>query len=309
MLIPDFLKAGDKVAIISPATKIRHEYVAGTCRWLEQHGLRPVPGQYADGEVSGCISGSFAATRPNRLSDLKAALSDPEVKAILCARGGYGCIQLLPDLPLELIRNNPKWLIGFSDISALHAAFSAAGVMSMHASMAKHLTLNPEDGCSNAFFNALTGHGLPNLTFDLHPYNKAGSATGKVIGGNLAVLNGLASTPVDIFRKGNYEGAILFIEDIGENIYEVDRMLTRLSLSGVLDGLGAILVGQFTEYHEDLNYDSMQTMISRRLKELGVDTPLAFNLPVGHTDNNMPVIVGATASVNISDRSTTLSYE
>lgn len=302
MTVPSLLKPGDKVAIISPATIVNPEYIDGAARFLASQGFTPVVMPHAKGPAHG----SFAASDSARLSDLADALKDPSVRAILCARGGYGCNHLLDKLPASLIAADPKWLIGFSDVSALHALWQHCGVVSLHAPMAKHLTLLPADHyCTRAMMRILT-EGLPVEYFaNPHPLNIVGEAHGTLVGGNLAVINGLAGTPYDPFATPR---RILFIEDISEAIYAVERMLIRLRLSGQLGNLAGLVVGSFTEYKPDRNHPDMETMISRLLAETtGVDFPVAFGFPAGHTDDNLPLALGAEARLSVCREGTILT--
>lgn len=300
MVIPPSLSPGDRIAIISPATVVKPEYIDGAADFLRHEGFIPVVMPHAKGPASG----SFAASDADRIADIRAAYTDPSVRAILCARGGYGCNHLIPALPASLIAADPKWLIGFSDVSALHALSLNAGVASLHAPMAKHLSLLPPDHyCTRAMMRILT-QGLPvEYIVPSHPLNRPGEACGTLVGGNLAVINGLAATPYD--PTAIAPPVILFIEDISEAIYAVERMLIRLRLAGRLDSLAGLVVGSFTEYRPDLNHPDMETMISRLLGD--VDFPVAFAFPAGHTDDNLPLPLGATAHLSVSADATILS--
>lgn len=303
-LIPAYLRKGDKIAMISPATKVKREYVEGAFRRFEKEGYCPVIMPAAVGEPSG----SFAGTLEGRVADIETALLDKEVKLIFCNRGGYGVQQLLPYLDPRFIRDNPKWIAGFSDISALHALWMSAGVQSLHSPMAKHITMLPDNSYTDMFFNAIRGEKIC-VTAEGNPLNVSGEEIiGKLGGGNLAVLDGLASTFYDMFEEYSWCPDILFIEDIGEPIYKVDRMLTRLYIAGVFHRIKALIVGRFTEYGEDLNYPSMEEMISKRLKIMGVNIPVAFGFPVGHVDDNATMIEGAEVKLNISPKETQLIY-
>ena len=298
MIFPESLKKGDVVAMVSPATMVKEEYVKGGAAFLEKMGFIPrlMPG------VSGPADGSFASSREQRLTDIREALRDPEVKAIFCARGGYGCVHLISEIPMEEVRSNPKWIIGFSDISALHALWFKSGVASLHAPMAKHLTIEPADDVSTThLFKILTEGAEMDYEVEPHPFNRLGHAEGILRGGNLAVLNGLASTPFDLLDVEEGEDVILFIEDISEAIYAVERMLTRLYLSGSLSRLKGLIVGQFTEYRPDLNHESMEGMIEALLRRYGInDIPVAFNFPVGHVQLNYPMIEGARVMLEVT---------
>lgn len=304
MVRPPLLREGDRIAIISPATVVRPEYIDGAVDFLIHHGLQAEVMPHA----KGAADGSFAASHAERLSDLTEAFSNPDYKAVLCARGGYGCNHLLAEMPPSLLADNPKWLIGFSDVSALHAAANRAGVISLHAPMAKHLaTLGPEDPCSLRLVEILK-KGLP-LSYEVssHPLNVDGRAEGTLVGGNLAVISGLADTPWDPLRV---EGPkILFIEDISEAIYAVERMLIRLLMSERIQEVRGIVAGRFTDYRPDKNHPDMETMISHLLMSpVGkkFNGPVALGFPAGHVDENLPLPLGADASLTVRPDSVSL---
>ena len=303
MICPPSLSPGDKIAIVAPASVVKNDYIDGAARFFASEGFEPIIMPYAKGPASG----SYAAPDSCRLSDLVDSYSDPAIRAILCARGGYGCNHLLSCIKPELIADNPKWLIGFSDVSALHALSEYSGVISLHSPMAKHLTIMPPDHyCTRALMDVLKS-GLPiNYKVKGHNLNVSGCAKGKLIGGNLAVINGLAATPFDPCRTNRTEQAILLIEDIGEQIYEIERMLLRLRMSGRLDTLSGLIVGSFTEYREDPNHADMNEMIH---DIAGDKFPIAFGFPVGHTDENLPMPIGATTYMTVDKNFTALRFE
>lgn len=297
MIYPESLRPGDRIAIISPATTVKEEYIDGCVDVLRASGFDPVVMPSAKGPADG----TFAASVEARVTDLKDALHDRSVKAILCARGGYGCVHLIPHFNDEEIRANAKWLIGFSDVSALHALWHRAGVASVHGPMAKHLTLlGADDPCTQALLSILTtGAGIDYAT-EPHSLDRQGEATGRLLGGNLAVLNGLAATDLDLLTGKDPDGVILFIEDIAEPVYKVERVLTRLYLSGALGRIRGLIVGQFTEYKPDRNHASMEEMISRLLDRYKISgIPVAFGFPVGHTDFNLPLIEGDNVTLTV----------
>lgn len=291
IIFPSPLTKGDKIAIISPASHILPDYVDGACNAITQMGFQPVVSNHCKGQCGG-----YSGTIEQRLADFLEALHNPEVKAILCSRGGYGVVHLLEYLSADDIAENAKWLIGFSDISALHAAMVASGVASIHASMAKHLTqFGVDDEATVALFNILQGK-LPTYQTPSHPFNKPGTATGTLTGGNMAVLCGLLDTDFDLLSRGD----ILFIEDVGEEVYKIERMLYNLRLSGVLPMIKGLIVGRFTDYRNpDGNGDSMEQMVKRMVEPY--DIPVAFDFPVGHVDENMPLIEGAQVTLTVAD--------
>lgn len=297
-VIPRPLAEGDKIAIVSPATVINPDYVDGAVSALRRIGWDPYVAPHALG-----VSGSFSGTVEERLADINDALNDREVRAILCSRGGYGTAHLLDKLDSRAFVADPKWIIGFSDISALHAYSAKCGVASIHSSMCKHLALFGEnDECSAALIGILRGK-MPSYSVAPHPYNRRGRASGRIEGGNLAVISALISTPYSMFDG---EGDILVIEDIAEPIYKVERILYQLKYAGVFNRISALIVGQFTEYRPDKNYGAMEDMI--RDAVAGFDFPVTFNFPVGHVDRNLPLVMSVPAELDVADKEVTLRY-
>ncbi len=294
IIYPSPLNPGDKIAIVSPASRIDRNYVAGAVATLKAEGWNPIVSDHA---LTSC--GSYSGTQNERYSDLENAFLDPEVKAIVCSRGGYGTVHLLDKLSKLPLAENPKWLIGFSDISALHALMATRGIASVHASMTKHLALGPEDHLNQQLFKILRGE-KPRYRFEPSDYNRNGSATGTLLGGNIAVLSQLISTPFDILKPDT----ILFIEDIAEPIYKIERILYQLRLSGVLSQLRGLIVGKFTKYIPDLNYEEMEEMIESAIADYNY--PVAFNIPVGHIDENVPLIESSTVTLTVSQEEVSL---
>ena len=302
---PQPLKKGDKVAFISPASEVKEEYVKGAMKRFIERGYQPVLMPHALGEPDG----SYAAPKTDRLIDLLDALEENEIKAIFCTRGGYGCVQILQNFSYGLIAKNPKWLIGFSDVSALLAMWYVSDIASIHGPMAKHLATEPaDDPCTNALFHILeTGGRFSYLMPPTSEYNRPGKATGVLRGGNWAVLNGLASTPYDILNIRHDENVILFLEDISEPIYALERMLWRLSLSGSLMSVKGIIFGRFTEYKPDKNFNTVEDMLDYwfdRLMMLPI--PVAFNFPIGHVKENYPLVEGVTVEFLVNENEVSL---
>lgn len=302
---PSVLKKGDLIAIVSPATTVKEEYVAGAAAFLKGRGYKPLVMPSALGPADG----SFSASHEARLKDLTDAIENPNIAAILCARGGYGCVHLIADPKLmEAVKRNPKWLIGFSDVSALHALWHKCCIASIHGPMAKHITIEtPDDACTDALMRIITQNPIMDYAVEPSPFNRLGKAVGELRGGNLAVLDGLASTPFDMLSVDESEDVILFIEDISEAIYAVERMLMRLYLSGTLSRLKGLIIGQFTEYRPDKNFDTMEAMVDSLLARCGIDNiPVAFSFPVGHVSNNLPLVEGACVELEVTPDKVTL---
>lgn len=294
---PRALTPGDTIAIVSPAGAVKEGLIDRAARRLEDAGY--VVKIYPDARGR---YGTFSAPRANRLHDLSDALTDPEVSAVLCARGGYGAIHLLEDIARLPLEDNPKWLIGFSDISALHALMWSRSIMSLHAPMAKHLAEHPDDDPDTLQLIDILEGGSPEYEMVHNPLNRTGHAEGRLTGGNLAVLDALVSTPYDMLRGDT----ILFIEDISEPVYKIERMLWRLRLNGVLGSLRGLIVGQFTGYHPEVDGRSMDAMISEMVSDYNY--PVCYGFPIGHVDHNLPMIEGATVSLDVTDNNTILRF-
>ena len=197
---PPFLQKGDKVVIVSPSSKIDKQFLKGAKKRIESWGVKVVMGKHAGGS-----SGRYAGTISQRLKDLQDAMDDPKVKAILSSRGGYGAVHLIDKIDFTAFREYPKWLLGFSDITALHNLFQKNGYASLHSLMARHLAVEPEDDpCTNYLKDILFGN-LPSYTCEKHKLNKQGSTQGVLRGGNMAVAYGLRGTPYDIPAEGTVE--------------------------------------------------------------------------------------------------------
>lgn len=299
MLIPQSLQPGDTIALVSPSSKVAASYIDVAARRLEAWGYRVMIGKHAYGSY-----GNFAGRLEDRLCDLREALTNPEVKAILCTRGGYGAVHLLENLSPQEIYDNAKWIIGFSDISALHAAWLRAGVASLHAPMCKHLAEECNNQISTSYLRDILCGNMPSYHVVAHPFNRCGEAHARIVGGNMAVLCGLLRTPYDIFS----ENTILFIEDIAERTYKVERMLYNLELAGVLPRLAGLVVGQFTEYEEDAGMcATMYEMIAERVSRY--QYPVCFDFPVGHVAENHPIIEGAEVAFSVTPQGASLSFK
>ena len=301
MIIPPFLKPGDKIAIVSPSGTVLPERVDGAVRSFAKWGFVPVLGEHCKEQYKSYGVITHSAPWQDRLSDFNRAFHDPEVKAILCSRGGYGAVHLLEHLDLDYIATHPKWIVGFSDISALHAAWHRAGVVSIHSPMAKHLTLyDTDDEINRINYDIMTCGKLPEYHVPVHHHNRHGSATATITGGNLAVLMGLLATPFNLIKPGH----IIFIEDVSEQVYQVQRLLYHLRLAGILPNLAGLVVGQFTK-HRGEDTTAMVDMIHDMVAPYGY--PVAFNFPIGHITRNVPIVEGATASLTVNDDGAKLS--
>ena len=297
-IYPTPLRPGDKIAIIAPAGPIERGIVDSAATVLSQLGYEPVIYPHTFGK-----HGHFSGTHPERLADLRAAFTDPEIRAILCARGGYGVVHNLDSLGMLPLEKDPKWVIGFSDISALHALMASKGIASIHSSMAKQIALGPDSLDNATLFGILKGE-MPTYTFEPDIHNHPGNAEGILLGGNLAVIADLIATPFDIIKPGT----ILFIEDVSEPIYKIERMSYQLRLMGIIPKLKGLIIGQFTEYNPDDNHVTMEDMLAEALAPYP-ELPVAFNAPIGHVDHNIPLVESSWATLNITPEKVTLTLE
>ena len=293
MKIPRLLKPNDKVVILSPSGKIEPQWIEGLKKELTSYDLKVSVSEHAL-----CEYGRFAGTDEERIKDLQDAINDPQVRAIFCSRGGYGLARIIDKIDFSPLRKDPKWVVGFSDITVLHNALSREGIVSLHGIMAKHITLHAE-GLDN-LMAMLFGK---NVAYEVasHEMNKVGETFGQLIGGNLSVLYGLRGTPFDL----DYEGKILFIEDLSERLYHVDRMIQNLRLGGVFKQIKGLVVGQFTDIEEDDSFPGgVYGVIREAVKDCNI--PVCFNFPAGHVDNNQPLMMGGEYYFEVTNENTIL---
>ena len=295
------------IHILSPSGAIAPDLIDRAAERLRLFGYRVSVAPHAYGAY-----GRFAGTPAERIADLADALANPAIDAILCARGGYGLQQILPALdnrelllwPLALASGSPAPIfIGFSDITALHQWCGLHGRPSLHALMCKHLAELPLDSEPvQLWHQALQGEPLC-YTLPAHPLNRAGQITGRLIGGNLSVLYGLQGTPYSLARMLDAEPdtpAILFIEDIAERHYHIDRMMQNLRMSGVLSRIAGLVVGQFSDCDDD---PSMNCSVAETILRAtdGYDYPVLFDFPAGHVERNLPLWLNAPCSLSVGN--------
>lgn len=296
VIYPSPLKEGDKIAILAPSGPVKRERVDGAAAVIRELGYEPVIYPTVD-----MHNGQFSGTDRQRLADLRDAFLNPEIRAILCARGGYGIVHILDSLASLPLEKDPKWVIGFSDISALHALMASKDIASIHGSMAAHIARGMDEPENVSLFQILTDT-LPTYEFESDPRNHQGYAEGRLMGGNLAVIQALINTPYDIIQPGT----ILFFEDVAEPIYKIERIMYQLRLSGILDKLAGLVIGQFTEYHPGDNHTTMEEMFAEVLAPYP-DLPVALNAPIGHVRHNVPLVVSSRATITVGPDSVRLS--
>jgi len=290
---PPYLQKGDTIGIVCPAGAMPVEKVSECIRVLnEDWGFTT-----RVGKTVGNMYNYFSGTDEERLADFQEMLDDDTVKAVLCARGGYGLGRIIDKIDFKKFKKQPKWIIGFSDITVLHShLYSNYYISSLHAPMAAAFN---EDGYKNEFVlslkNALEGKKLK-YSCPVHEFNRKGEAVGELVGGNLALLAHLVGTDSDIKTRGR----ILFIEDTGEYLYNIDRMLHQLKRSGKLSRLAGLIIGGFTDC-KDTERPFGKTafeIIMDIVKEY--DYPICFDFPVSHTDRNYALKTGVGYKLKVT---------
>lgn len=297
-MTPAFLQLADQIRIVSPSGVIDPVYIDGAIQVFAEWGLKVTEGEFSRSEY-----GRFAGTKEQRISDLQQALDDPDVKAVLCSRGGYGLAQIIDKLDFTKFKNKSKWLIGFSDITILHNVITNLGIASVHGIMSKYFAELPADADQLRLLKEILFGKLPVYQIENHPLNRTGQAMGRLVGGNLSVMMGLRGSRFDL----QYENNILFLEDVGEKSYKIDRMLQNLRFSGVLASLSGLVVGQFSDCEEDpLMMKTIAEIISDAVSEYHY--PVCFNFPAGHVDYNLPLILGANVTLNVNETEAKLIF-
>ena len=295
---PDYLKAGDKVALISPSYFTPMENVEKTADVLRGWGLVPVIGP----NVGKKTDGQYAGTIEERVSDIRWALSDPSIKAIICNRGGYGTIQYIDQLTLAELKASPKWWVGFSDITTLHGLLARAGVMSIHGTMSSFLAKGGTDATSTLMRDLLMGR-VPRYEVPAHPQNILGKANGTLVGGNLCTFVPNLGSQADA-TKG--KDLILFVEEVGESMHNIDRQMRVLQMNGVLDRCKGIVLGEFTSCGSEFTYESVEAMLHELLKAYNI--PVMCGFPGGHGDVNLPLVMGAKVTLDVRADGATLQF-
>jgi len=298
MVKPAFLQKGDKVALISPSYFTPMENVEKTAEVLKEWGLEPVIGP----NVGKVVDGRYAGTVDERVSDIRWALNDPTIKAIICNRGGYGTIQLIDELTLAELKASPKWLVGFSDITTLHGLLTRAGVMSIHGTMSSFLAKGGKDKTSTMMRDLLLGN-VPRYELPAHPQNITGTASGTLVGGNLCTFAPNLDTQADATMGQNL---ILFVEEVGESMHNIDRQMRVLQMNGVLDRCKGIILGEFTDCGSEFTYESVEAMLHNMLAEYNI--PVLCGYPGGHGDVNLPLVMGAPVTIDVRNDGATLQF-
>ncbi len=291
MITPPWLKKGDTVGLVAPASYVKAEELEQFLAILDSWGLNAVLGKNLYRRKN-----SFAGNDEQRASDFQQMLDDPAVKAVLCARGGYGSIRIADKLDFSRFKENPKWIIGCSDVTVLHTMIQKMlNTESLHAIMPRHIKSGKKDLSSleslkKAIFGKLNGYTVKPVR-----QNRMGEASGTLVGGNLSVLYSMRGTKFDIDTAGK----ILFIEDIGEYLYHIDRMIMNLKTGGKLKTLKGLIVGGMTGMKVSVSgfrktaYDVIYEAVEK------YDYPVMFGFPAGHKRPNMALILGRDVTLQV----------
>jgi muramoyltetrapeptide carboxypeptidase len=298
MTTPEFLKKGDTVGILATARKIEMATLQPGIKLLESWGLHVVIGR-----TIGKEDHQLAGADWLRATDFQEMMDNPSIKAIWAGKGGYGTVRIIDRLDFTKFKKDPKWVIGFSDMTVLHSHINNMGIETMHAMM----TMNAKTATAEAiesFRKALFGEKLQ-YTMPAHEFNKQGKASGELVGGNLSVLYSILGSKSEI----DYKGKILFIEDLDEYLYHIDRMMMNLKRNGYFDGLKGVIVGGMTEMKDnDIPWgkDALQ-IIQDVLKDY--DFPIIYNFPAGHIKDNHAMIFGKTVSITVDEKGSAVKFE
>ena len=268
---PNSLKKGDKIIVVSPSGRVEEERVRLACRTLTLWGLKVIFGKSAFDSFN-----KLAGKDEDRASDLQLALDDMSIKAIFCSRGGYGLVRIIDSIDFSSFKKNPKWIVGFSDITVLHNHINSMNIATIHGPMPNSFESTPEIAI-NSLKSALFDHNYQLV----NPFGEE-----EITGGNLAIIYSLLGTNSDI----DTQGKVLLLEDIGEYAYNIDRMIFALKKAGKFEGIKGLLIGQFSAIKDDDFGFSVQQIIENCISEF--DFPIYYNIPVGHVNDNRAVVLG-----------------
>ncbi|REC59991.1 LD-carboxypeptidase [Chryseobacterium pennae] len=298
IIFPKALKKGAKIAVISPAGAVDASQLKKGIELIKSKGFEPVLGEHLYTKFSNGYN--YAGTEKERIKDINWALNDKEIGAVWASRGGYGCQHLIQHLKLKNFTENPKWYIGYSDNTVIQSYLLKKGFASIHGQTIKTSSFGVTDESYNLIFDILKGK-TPKYSLKSHPLNKKGNIEGELIGGNLALIYALLGTKYSF----DFKDKILFIEDIGENFYALDRMMMSLELAGVFNKIKGLIVGGMTNMGDEKDNKEYESsfdgfaykMISERISKYKF--PTVFGFPNGHIKDNRPLLIGGMVKVKI----------
>lgn len=296
MILPPLLKAGNKVAIVAPAKKLSMAELNAAVAVVKSWDLQVVTGRHVYTDDHYYLS----ANDDKRLSDLQESIDDPEVRAIFCARGGYGCTRIIDKVDFTNLRATPKWIVGFSDITALLLAACNNGVMCLHGTMpvqfGKENWKPSTENLRRTLFN-----GMEMITASPAASNRLGSGSGALVGGNLSIIADSLGTCSEIITRG----CILLLEEIDEDLYRLDRMLTHLKRTGKFDELAGLVIGHASELRDTSDFrERFESMVFDKVQDCNY--PVGWGFPFGHENPNHAWVVGHQATIDVSTHGSTL---
>ena len=297
-MLPKKLQKGDTIAIVAPAKGIEKHFVDYAVKCIEENGFKAVVSKHCLGHHN-----YFSGTQKERSEDLQWAIDTDEVKAILCARGGYGCIQIVDRISWAGFLDEPKWLLGFSDVTVFHQHLAKIGAASIHSTMPLNFEANAKEAL-DSLFASLQNESL-HYEWETKVENISGEVSGNVIGGNLTVLTGLIGTK----HQPDYQNTILFLEDVGEHLYAIDRHFYQLSKAGILDQIRGLIIGDFSGLKDtEVPYGSdLQEIIKSHFIYHSI--PIVFDFPAGHLNDNRALVFGRNAKLIAQKNSAKLIYQ
>jgi muramoyltetrapeptide carboxypeptidase len=298
MIIPPFLKAGDTVALVCTARKFFPEDAKPAIELLESWGLN-----VKLGATIGLDNFQLGGTDTERAADFQAQLEDVNVKAIWCARGGYGTVRIIDSLDFTKFKTHPKWIMGFSDVTVLHSQLNVERVASLHSIMPFTVPNAPEevkDTLRKALFGETISYAIPSKSHDVN-----GTASGELVGGNISILYSLLGSKSAIDTKDK----ILFIEDLDEYLYHIDRMMYNLKRNGYFEQVKGIIVGSMTDMHDnEIPFGQNEVQIITEIAK-GFSIPIAFQFPAGHQKDNRTLIFGSQVAFEVNEEEIKLKFE
>lgn len=292
-----YLKPGDKIKIVSPAKGIEPALVFDAKDFWEKQGFIVELGEFCIGKYH-----YFSGTDFERCSDFQDALNNPEIKAIVCARGGYGAIRILDLINWSAFLLNPKWIVGFSDITVFHQRIQKYDFQSIHATMPLNYKQNSK-AALQTLVDSLTGK-LNSIQIEGNKNNIIGQTTGKLLGGNLSIVYSLLGTD----DQPDYQGSVLFLEDLCEQLYHIDRMFFALQKAGILNQISGLIIGGFTDLKD------VDSGFGKNIEEIILDRisfrniPVVFNFPAGHIDDNRALIFGKEVNIEVKSNQVNLNF-
>lgn len=290
---PEFLKEGDSVAVFAISNSVSASEMQKGISVLESWGLKV---RLADNLYK--VDGRYAGNQTERIEGLQKLVDSPNIKALIAARGGYGATQVIPYIDFSSFEKKPKWVVGYSDVTSFHAVLNNKGIETIHGPMVNAMThAESVSSLHDALFGKLEKH-----TFTTNKHCVEGEAEGRLVGGNLSIIYSLGGTYMDL----NVRDAILFIEDVGESNYHVERMMINLKLSGKLECVKGVIVGDFTRMTQGID-DSIEEIMDRELSSLGI--PVLYGANMGHDTKNLATYLGRKVKLEVGSTTSTITYQ